>query len=304
MATCRHAVDSDAKAIAQLVTQHEKSFDDEAGITSTEMAGQLIKGIIDPTESFVWERADGILAAFLGMNPDSIKKTLYTDVYSTGEVLDEAVDFAVEVLERDFPDWKALPGVNTKDADLIAAWARHGFTPVRTYWQMRAPLVNRPFLAVPDGYRLATIDVSSDAQLRQWHALHLDAFSEHFGFVPRPFDGWKKLVIDIVGLDVAGNFLLLDEKDNAVGYVECSDELVEDNFGFVNHLGVAKSHRGRGLGEFLLRHACAYSATKGYEQLELSVDTGNETGALALYEKVGFVAGSSWQQVGRDGASS
>lgn len=299
MATRRHAVESDAKAIGKLVTAHEKSFDDEAGITSAEMAGQLIKGLIDPTESFVWEKEDGTLIAFLGMNPDSIKKTLYTDVYSTGEVLDEAVDFAVEVLNRDFADWKALPGVNTKDADLIAAWARHGFTPVRTYWQMRAPLANRPFPTVPDGYRFATIDVNSDAELRQWHALHLDAFSEHFGFVPRPFEAWKKLVIDIVGLDVAGNFLLLDDNDNAVGYVECSDELAEDNFGFVNHLGVAKSHRGRGLGEFLLRHACAYSATKGYELLELSVDTGNETGALALYEKVGFTARSSWQQVGR-----
>jgi ribosomal protein S18 acetylase RimI-like enzyme len=304
LATRRHAVESDAEAIGRLITEHEKLFDEEAGITSTEMAGQLIRGLIDPTESFVWERDDGTLAAFLGMNPDSIKKTLYTDVYSTGEVLDEAVDYAVEVLDRDFADWKALPGVNTKDIDLIAAWARHGFTPVRTYWQMRAPLANRPFPAVPDGFRLTTIDVNSESELRRWHALHLDAFSEHFGFVPRPFDGWKKLVIDIVGLDLDGNFLLLDENDNAVGYVECSDELVEDNFGFVNHLGVAKSHRGRGLGEFLLRHACAYSATKGYELLELSVDTGNETGALALYEKVGFVAGSSWQQVGRDGATS
>ena len=143
------------------------------------------------------------------------------------------------------------------------------------------------------------MDVNSEDELRRWHALHLDAFSGHFGFAPRPFDDWKKLVIDIVGLDVAGNFVLLDDNDNAVGYVECSDELIEDNFGFVNHLGVASSHRGRGLGEYLLRLACAHAATKGYEQLELSVDTGNETGALALYEKVGFVAVSSWQQVGR-----
>ena len=304
MATRRYAIESDAEAIGRLITEHEQAFDSDAGITSTEMAGQLIRGLIDPTESFVWERDDGTLTAFLGMNPDSIKKTLYTDVYAMGEVLDDAVDYAVEILDRDFADWKALPGVNTKDIDLLAAWARHGFTPVRTYWQMRAPLADRPYPTVPNGFRLTTIDVNSESELRRWHTLHLDAFSEHFGFVARPFDGWKKLVIDIVGLDRAGNFLLLDENDNAVGYIECSDELVEDNFGFVNHLGVAKSHRGRGLGEFLLRHACAYSADKGYEQLELAVDTGNETGALALYEKVGFVVGSSWQQVGRDGASS
>lgn len=304
MASRRHAVDSDAAAIAALVTEHEKSFDDEAGITSAEMAGQLIKGLIDPTESFVWENEDGTLRAFLGLNPDSLKKTLYTDVYADDSVVDEAVDFAVEVLDRDFADWKVLPGINTKDSRLFATWARHGFTPIRTYWLMRAPLVDRPFPPVPDGYRLSVVDVNSEDELRRWHALHLDAFSGHFGFAPRPFDGWKKLVVETVGLDPAGNFILLDDNDNAVGYVECSDELVEDNFGFVNHLGVASSHRGRGLGEYLLRHACAYSAAKGYEQLELNVDTGNDTGALALYEKVGFIAGSSWQQVSRDGATS
>jgi ribosomal protein S18 acetylase RimI-like enzyme len=299
VATRRPAVESDAAEIAKLVTKHEKAFDDEAGTTSVDMAGQLIKGLIDPTESFVWEEEDGTMSAFLGMNPDSIKKTLYTDVYADEAVVDEAVDFAVSVLDRDFADWKPLPGVNTKDARLIAAWARHGFTPIRTYWLMRAPLVDRPTPEVPDGFRLSVVDVNSEDELRRWHELHLDAFSGHFGFVARPFDDWKKLVIDIVGLDVAGNFVLLDDNDNAVGYVECSDELVEDNFGFVNHLGVASSHRGRGLGEYLLRLACAHSATKGYEQLELSVDTGNDTGALALYEKVGFVAVSSWQQVGR-----
>jgi hypothetical protein len=33
--------------------------------------------------------------------------------------------------------------------------------------------------------------------------------------------------------------------------------------------------------------------------LELNVDTGNESGALKLYEKVGFSAESSWIQLHR-----
>lgn len=280
------------------MTASEKALDDEAGITSEDMAGQLIRGLFDPNESWIWENDEGKIVAFLGMNPDSLKKTLYTDVYAGADAVDEGVDFAVDVLTRDFPDWKALPGVNTKDAALIAAWGRHGFTPVRTYWQMRAVLDKTEFPEVPEGFTMIGVDLTSDDELRRWHALHLDAFSEHFGFAPRPFDQWKKLVTESVGLDPAGIVLVMDG-DTAAGYIECSDELEDDNFGFVNHIGVAKSHRGRGLGEFLLRHACAYSATKGYEQLELTVDTGNETGALGLYEKVGFVARMSWQQLGR-----
>lgn len=298
MATRRPAVEADAAALGRFMTASEKALDDEAGITSEDMAGQLIRGLFDPNESWIWENDENEIVAFLGMNPDSLKKTLYTDVYAGADYVDDGVDFAVEVLERDFPDWKALPGVNTKDSALIAAWGRHGFSSVRTYWQMRAVLDKQPFPETPEGFALIGVDLSSDDELRRWHALHLDAFSEHFGFAPRPFDQWKKLVTDSVGLDPAGIFVVMDG-ETAAGYIECSDELEDDNFGFVNHIGVAKSHRGRGLGEFLLRHACAYSAEKGYEQLELTVDTGNETGALGLYEKVGFVARMSWQQLGR-----
>lgn len=298
MTTRRVAVEADAPALGRFITAIEKSLDDEAGITSSDMAEQLIRGLFDPNDAWIWENDEGEIVGFLGMNPDSLKKTLYTDVYAGPEAVDAGVDFAVEVLARDFPEWKALPGVNTKDTALIAAWARHGFTPIRTYWQMRAPLSEPVFPASPTGLTVVGVDLTSESEMRRWHALHLDSFSEHFGFAPRPFEQWRKLVTDSVGLDPDGIVLLLDG-DEPVGYVECSDELVDDNFGFVNHIGVAKSHRGRGLGEFLLRHACAYSASKGYEQLELTVDTGNETGALRLYEKVGFVARMSWQQVAR-----
>lgn len=298
MISPRVASKADAPALGRFISASEKSLDDEAGITSTDMAEQLIRGLFDPNDAWIWETGDGEIVGFLGMNPDSLKKTLYTDVYAGPDVVDAGVDFAVDVLARDFAEWKALPGVNTRDTALINSWGRHGFAPVRTYWQMRALMTDRDFPAVPDGFTMTGVDLTSDDEMHRWHRLHLDAFSEHFGFVPRPFDQWRKLVTETVGMDPAGIFIVLDG-DDAVGYVECSDELVDDNFGFVNHIGIAKSHRGRGLGEFLLRHACAYTASKGYEQLELTVDTGNETGALRLYEKAGFTARSSWQQLGR-----
>ena len=45
----------------------------------------------------------------------------------------------------------------------------------------------------------------------------------------------------------------------------------------------------------MLRWAFAYYSSIARSTLELSVDTGNESGALRLYEKLGFKAKSSCQ---------
>jgi ribosomal protein S18 acetylase RimI-like enzyme len=37
-----------------------------------------------------------------------------------------------------------------------------------------------------------------------------------------------------------------------------------------------------------LRWAFSYCAGRGFTDVDLTVDTGNESGALALYERVGF----------------
>ncbi|MFZ9317052.1 MAG: GNAT family N-acetyltransferase, partial [Candidatus Nanopelagicaceae bacterium] len=50
-----------------------------------------------------------------------------------------------------------------------------------------------------------------------------------------------------------------------------------------------------GYGELMLRWAFAYYSSIGRKSLELNVDTGNESGALRLYEKLGFKVKSAWQ---------
>jgi ribosomal protein S18 acetylase RimI-like enzyme len=67
---------------------------------------------------------------------------------------------------------------------------------------------------------------------------------------------------------------------------------------------VAQDDVGHGYGEALLRHGIAYCASRGFDSVELGVDTANESGALRLYEKVGFRAESSWIQMSNDDWSS
>lgn len=57
---------------------------------------------------------------------------------------------------------------------------------------------------------------------------------------------------------------------------------------WIGHLGVLRQARGHGLGSYLLRHAFGHYAALGRERIGLAVDTDNNSGALALYERHGM----------------
>jgi mycothiol synthase len=61
-----------------------------------------------------------------------------------------------------------------------------------------------------------------------------------------------------------------------------------DGDGWVKDIVVRESERGRGLGTALLRHAFREYSTRGASRVGLKVDANNPTGALRLYESVGF----------------
>ena len=70
----------------------------------------------------------------------------------------------------------------------------------------------------------------------------------------------------------------------------------EPGLGWVRVLGVLRSHRRRGIGEALLRHAFAEFKRRGFERVGLGVDASSPTGAVALYERAGMhVARTSLQ---------
>jgi mycothiol synthase len=54
----------------------------------------------------------------------------------------------------------------------------------------------------------------------------------------------------------------------------------------VSDLGVLRPWRGRGIAATLLLHLFAEFARRGYRKVGLGVDSQNDTGATALYEKV------------------
>ncbi len=297
----RIATSADAKAVADVANSHELSVDSNCSVMSEQVTLDFMAGYIDPSVTYLItmnEECD--FAAVVNLHPDSVRERYFTDVYAKPEVenLESIVQWAIELATSEHSNWEIWPGVNSLDMRLQDAWARAGFEFLRRYYTMRMKITSLPAINEITGIDIRAIDIANADEVALWHEVHQNSFSHHFGFAPRELDKWRELVLDDASTDPHGIFMAF-RNGEPVGFCQCNDEYVEDNRGNISLLGVATESQGLGIGEALLRTGIEYSARKGYDSVELNVDTGNESGALHLYEKVGFRPESSWIQMHR-----
>lgn len=290
---------SDADEIANLINAHELSVDPANSVMSSDGALEFMNGYIDSSVTHLLS-IDGEIHfnVVVNLHPDEVRGCYFADVYAKPEVknLDEATDWAIKLAQSQNPHWKIWPGVNDLDTRLKSAWANQGFEFLRRYHTMRKHIATVESVRIIDGVEIKVLDISEPDAIISLHKAHQDSFSHHFGFVPRDFDNWRTLTLGDSFLDEKGIFVALMDGE-VVGFSQCTDEYAHDGKGFVSLIGVIHRAQGHGIGEALLQTSIIHSAKKGYKTVELNVDTGNESGALRLYEKLGFTAESAWIQM-------
>jgi ribosomal protein S18 acetylase RimI-like enzyme len=132
-----------------------------------------------------------------------------------------------------------------------------------------------------------TVRSYTDADGERVHALLDEAYSGWDpSYVPRSHDGWVAIMTGHDDFDPALFFLV----ERSGELVACALHWKESNGrGWVKDIVVRESERGQGLGKALLLHAFRAYAARGVEKVGLKVDSTNPTGALQLYERLGFV---------------
>lgn len=284
----------DAKDLAEIMTLADQFFTPGAEIVGLTEAEEILNGYIDSVQARkIIERATGKAQAFITVHPDNSRKRIYCDNWQRPDAnLEEtSLEISLEIargISREFDLWI---GTNSKDLGYIQALHNRGFNSLRTYHGLKAEITTHSYPQLKDGLEMQLI--SEDEKKILW-ATHQDSFSKHFGFLPRPFQEWKAIIDKAVGVDLNARWLLY-RQGQAVGFIECSDIKKDIGAGFVDGIGVIQSQQGNGYGELMLRWAFAYYSSIGRKSIELNVDTGNESGALRLYEKLGFKEKSSWQ---------
>jgi len=294
------ATEADAKAIAEIANEHELSIDSKSSLFSEQGALEFIAGYIDSSPAYLLSLDDETgFSAVVNLHPDSVKGRYFTDIYAKPQVanLENVVLWAIELAESENPDWQIWPGANSLDKRLQSAWEKNGYEFLRRYYTMRMKISSAPSVRHIENLEIRAIDITNPDQVALWHSAHQNSFSSHFGFAPRELEKWRELVLDSA-TDPDGVFLAF-KNGEPVGFCQCNNEYAEENRGYINILGVTHEYHGMGIGEALLQTGISHCLRKGFDSVELNVDTGNESGALKLYERVGFKAESSWIQLHR-----
>ena len=171
--------------------------------------------------------------------------------------------------------------------------ASEGYAPIRyTFFMQHKNLDTLPAAPLPPGLELRP--VRREHMRAIWEAKE-EAFWDHWGHVvgnEADYERWLndptndtslwQIAWDAASEQVAGVSINVINADDNASY----------NFlrGLIGSLGVRRPWRGRGLGRALLVNSMTALRRRGMTEAVLGVDTENPTGALKLYESVGFRA--------------
>jgi mycothiol synthase len=174
--------------------------------------------------------------------------------------------------------------------------ARVGFHLSRYFFVMRRDLSDPlPTPQSPDGLRLISFEkaVAADPGLDDRLRLaHNEAFEEHWGFQPWSADTWQQWETGQRDFRGDWSFIALDG-DEIAGYALSAgfrNEWALDGYtqGWTSKLGVRSAWRGIGLAKALLTASMQAFAADGIQYAGLDVDSDNPTGAVGLYNALGY----------------
>ncbi|OGT28497.1 MAG: hypothetical protein A2Z17_02480 [Gammaproteobacteria bacterium RBG_16_66_13] len=181
--------------------------------------------------------------------------------------------------------------VSEGETGAVALMLDRGYAPVRYGFKMvrdlSAPI---PDLPLPDGLQVRP------AEAKDFHAIweaEREAFQDHWGYAPWPEESYQRFLgfphydprlwrVAWDGDQVAGSVLSYINAEENHGYGRAR--------GYTEDISVRRPWRKRGLASALIAQSLAALRERGMTEAALEVDADNPTGALRVYERLGFVA--------------
>ena len=181
-----------------------------------------------------------------------------------------------------------------------ALYADQGYVPIRFGFEMRRFLTGSlPEHPLPDGLEICPVTPETERAI--FHADN-EAFKDHWGH-REPGEG--DFVARFRGPDVDTRLWQVAwDGDEVAGVVmnaifRGENEELGIQRAWLDHVSVRRPWRGRGLAKALCAASFRVLRDAGMTEAWLGVDGSNPTGALQLYEGLGFAVGRRWQAFGR-----
>ena len=298
-----YAGEADLEAIAHLINTCEAVDRTDSGTSVSELRQSFDDPSVDKARNiYLWEDAENQLVAlgrlwmppadqvidgFLGfrVHPTARGKDLEKQIIAWGEGRMREIQQERGVL------MKLRSSSRADQFERIALLERSGFRAERYFFTMERSLSQPiPEPQLPEGFLLRQVQGEQDIQA--WVEMYNQAFIDHWNHRELTVERMRhelknpyyKPELDLIATATDGTFASLchcrinpeDNKRNG------------RHEGLIISLGTRRGFRHRGLGRAMLLAGMQRLQTAGVEIAKLGVDVENPTGALRLYESVGF----------------
>ncbi len=178
------------------------------------------------------------------------------------------------------------------EEDRRALFESFGMHRVRYFVDMARPINNGlPAVEIPAGFRVRTFDPARDVET-VWQ-VDVGSFRDHWGWSGFPFEEFEHWIYQPHFRPEL--WLIAEEEATGKAAGICLNKVDPDRIaetgrqeGLIMTLGVLREYRRLGLGTALLAQGIGVLRQAGMEFAYLGADAENLTGAVRIYERLGF----------------
>jgi mycothiol synthase len=311
----RYAGQTDLQPICDLINLCNQAdrLEDESLATPMEMELWLSSPTLDRERNVrLWHNEAGQLVGLALLQPVRVHpqqghdEVAVSRIYSRthprarhDELDDQVIEWAIARARQIGQEW-GLParlstGLHLDSPRYVAYYQplleRYGFRPVRYFFKMARNLSELlPEAQFPEGFTLTHSRGAEDAE--RWVEMFNESFIDHWNFHPMTVEGHRHWLSnprydpsrDLIAVAPDGTyaafcFCWIDPEDNAHN---------NRSEGWIDMLGTRRGFRKIGLGRAMLLAGMHRLKADGVDVAVLGVDAENPSGALRLYESVGF----------------
>jgi mycothiol synthase len=299
-----YAGDADVPAITALLNLCDAVDDLDDSYTEDDLRREFESPELDAAKDLhLWEDADGRLVGFgqiwIPKESEKVDGGLYLRVHpdARGQHLEEEILAWGEARAREAAAEQGKPAQ-------IRCWLREGnyvgailegqgLQIVRYFYKMARPLDEPlPEPQLPEGFRMITATDAGDSHLERWVDMFNGSFIDHWNHHPLSVENHQHWLAspkyqadrDLVAVAPDGTYAAFcfcwNDPDN--------NARKNRKEGWIDILGTRRGYRKIGLGTAMLLAGMHLLKHEGMDTAVLGVDAENPSGALRLYESVGF----------------